>query len=88
MTAIPLPPFLKGPSLKPQTLFGSPAISLLEKRSIGFASPPRDGFAFLAERFPEERCACITNHYGHKHKHMSRVGGKSARSAPVPISKL
>jgi hypothetical protein len=32
--------------LSPNTLFGSPATS--NKRPLGFASPPRDGFALLA----------------------------------------
>ena len=35
--------------LPPSNLFGNPAISpTKKKRPIGFASPPRDGFAFLA----------------------------------------
>ncbi len=66
----------------PSALFGSPAAS---KEARGFATPPRDGFAFLAERFPEERCACVTtNHYDYKHKHASRIGGEKAARSLAP----
>ena len=37
------------------TTFGNPATSLLE-RSMGFAPPPRGGFAFVA--LPERYSAC------------------------------
>src|SRR5215203_331024 len=37
------------------TTFGNPATSLLE-RSIGFAPPPRGGFAFVAS--PERHSTC------------------------------
>src|SRR5215208_6770044 len=37
------------------TTFGNPATSLLE-RSMGFAPPPRGGFAFVAS--PERHSAC------------------------------
>jgi len=39
----------------PAALFGSPATSLLQ-RSMGFAPPPRGGFAFVAS--PERHSAC------------------------------
>ncbi len=52
-------PLLLSPrASEPSTLFGSLATS--KKRPISFASPPHDGFAFLAERFPEERYAYVT----------------------------
>jgi hypothetical protein len=44
----------RGHSIVPPT-FGNPATSLME-RSMGFAPPPRGGFAFVA--LPERHSAC------------------------------
>jgi hypothetical protein len=44
-----------GSSLYRAPTFGNPATSLLE-RSMGFAPPPRGGFAFIAS--PERHSAC------------------------------
>jgi hypothetical protein len=49
----------RGLSIVPPT-FGNPATSLLE-RSMGFAPPPRGGFAFLA--LPERHSACELSSY-------------------------
>ena len=52
----PLPPFPKGASPTPN-LYGNPATSL--KKSLCFAYPPHDGFAFIATP-SRRRCAYVT----------------------------
>jgi hypothetical protein len=49
-----------GDSLSCPPTFGNPATSLLE-RSMGFAPPPRGGFAFVA--LPERHSACELSSY-------------------------
>jgi hypothetical protein len=52
----PLPPSPRGfLTQSPIALFGNPATSLREAR--GFAPPPHDGFALIAEH--RGRCACL-----------------------------
>src|SRR5215216_6681553 len=56
-------------SIVPPT-FGNPATSLLE-RSMGFASPPRGGFAFVA--LPERHSACELSSYLGAHQSIGHM---------------
>jgi len=59
-----------GDSLSCPPTFGNPATSLLE-RSMGFAPPPRGGFAFVA--LPERHSACELSSYLGAHQSIGHM---------------
>ena len=67
---------LGDPFLAPSHSVGGPATSLYKKRSLGFATLPRDSFAFVTERFLEKQDALVLLIAWHENTKLSRNSKK------------